>query len=70
MIKVNIWSEFGLGVYKPWVYNFMEHYQLTEFDESTLLYPLSEWGSVSIPNSPYISFARDEDYTLFLLRFS
>lgn len=70
MIKINVWSDEIPHTYKQWVYNFMEHYQLTEFDDATLLNPLSEWRCISVPKSPYVAFEREEDYTMFLLRFS
>jgi hypothetical protein len=70
MIKINVWSDDQWIEYKQWVYNFIEYYQITEFDDDNLLVPLAAWRGVSVPKSPYIAFECEADCTLFLLRFS
>jgi hypothetical protein len=64
-VKLSVLDFGALDMHQTWWINFIR----AEVVDTTVDLPLSKWGAKNCPG-PWIEFERDEDATLFLLRWA
>jgi len=73
MIKVSVFAYDSIGSNHRWWLNFIAHYEeLSSFllDGDRLDKALEDWNATNIEETEFISFKTEQDYLLFVLRWS